>query len=276
MPDRPVEPSPDPVTARPLPVAAVQLEVLEGASQESRVERAVAGVEEAAASGARLVVLPELWKTGFFAFDDWAAAAEPLDGPTARALAGAAHDAGVWLIGGSLLERSGAALHNTVPVWAPDGRLAAAYRKIHLFPHGSREAEILEPGSAVAVVDVDGTRIGLATCYDLRFPELFRRLVDEGAEAFVVPAAWPAERERVWSTLLAARAIESQAAVLGCGTAGEQAGVIYAGRSVLFDAIGVCVTRLDDRPGLLRAAIDPEAIRVARREFPVLASRRLG
>ncbi len=270
------DPPPDSVAARSLPVAAVQLEVRDGASPGSRVERALAAVDEAARSGARLVALPELWRTGFFAFDAWADAAEPLDGPTGRALAGAARAAGVWLIGGSLLERSGAALHNTVPVWAPDGRLAATYRKIHLFPHGSREAELLEPGSTTTVVDVDGVRVGLATCYDLRFPELFRRLLDGGAEVFVVPAAWPAERARVWSTLLAARAIENQAAALGCGTAGEQAGVIYAGRSTVFDATGACLAALDDRPGILRADVDVRRIRAYRREFPVGASRRLG
>lgn len=261
---------------RTVPVAAVQLEVVEDVSPTVRTERAVAAVERAGASGARLVVLPELWRTGFFAFDAWADAAEPLDGPTGRALAGAARRADTWLVGGSLLERAGADLHNTVPVWGPDGRLAGAYRKIHLYPHGSREAELLTPGTATAVVDVDGLRVGLATCYDIRFPELFRRLVDDGAEAFVVPAAWPAGRERVWTTLLAARAIESQAAVVGCGTAGRQAGTTYAGRSAAFDASGACLATLDDRPGVLRADLDPGAIRAARREFPVLADRRLG
>lgn len=254
----------------PLPVAAAQLEVVDGDDLDARLDRALEAVATAAAGGARLVALPELWRTGFFAFDTWEPAAEPLDGPTGAALAAAARQAGVWLVGGSLLERAAdGALHNTIPVWDPAGRLVAAYRKIHLFPHGSREAELLRPGEEVVVVDVDGLAVGLATCYDLRFPDLFARSAAAGAEAFVVVAAWPAERERAWTTLLAARAIERQAAVLGCGTAGRQAGTAYAGRSAAFDAWGATLARLDAAPGILRATIDPGAVRAARREFPV-------
>jgi predicted amidohydrolase len=256
-----------------LPVAAIQWEIRADEARDARLDRALAEVAEAAADGARLVVLPELWRTGFFAFDRWEADAEPLDGPTGRALARAAHEAGIWLVGGSLVERAAGGLHNTTAVWNPDGERVAAYRKIHLFGVRSREAELLAPGREPVVFDLDGATIGLATCFDLRFPELFRALLDRGAEAFVVVAAWPAERVATWRTLLAARAIESQAAVVGCNAAGRPGSAAYAGRSALVDAWGTVVAELGEEPGTLRAGLDVGAVRAARREFPVLACR---
>jgi predicted amidohydrolase len=256
-----------------LPVAAIQLEIRADEAPDARVDRALAAVAEAAAGGARLVVLPELWRTGFFAFDRWEAEAEPLDGPTGSALQRAAREAGIWLAGGSLLERSSEGLHNTAVVWSPDGERVAAYRKIHLFGFRSRESELLAPGREPIVFEMDGARIGLAVCFDLRFPELFRALLDRGAEAFVVVSAWPAEREAAWRTLLAARAIENQAAVLACNAAGRQGSRVYAGRSALVDPWGTVVAELGGEPGILHAGMDLGAVRAARREFPVLASR---
>jgi predicted amidohydrolase len=258
---------------RPIPVALIQLEIREDEEPAARVARAIGLVAEAAAGGARLVVLPELWATGFFAFDRWEAAAEPVDGPTATALARAARDAGVWLVGGSLLERDEEGIHNAILAWSPAGERVALYRKIHLFSYRSREAELLAPGREPVVFDLEGTAVGLAVCFDLRFPELFRALVDRGAEAFVVVAAWPVEREATWRALLVARAMENQAAVVGCSAAGRQAGRVYAGRSMVLDAWGTILAELDAEPGILGAEIDPAAVRAARREFPVLDCR---
>ena len=221
--------------------------------------------------GADLVLLPELWATGYFAFDDYAATAEPLDGPTATALAAAARDAGVTLHAGSIVERDGAALHNTSLLFGPDGSLRHTYRKVHLFGYGSREQELLTPGDRVAG---QGT-LALSTCYDLRFPELFRAQVDGGAQLFLVAAAWPAARLAHWQLLLRSRALENQSWLLACNAAGAQGSVALAGRSAVVDPWGEVVAEAGDGPQVLSVEIDPDLPAKARAEFPALADRRL-
>src|SRR5829696_1373867 len=142
-------------------------------------ERVAAVAGQVAASGdADLVLLPELWATGYFAFDDYAATAEPLAGPTCAALSAAAAAAGVHLHAGSIVERSGDELFNTSLLFGPDGRLLQTYRKVHLFGYGSREVSLLSAGSAAGAVPTALGSLALSTCYDLRFPELYRLQVD--------------------------------------------------------------------------------------------------
>lgn len=252
-------------------VAAVQLEVTEASTPDDRVH----AVEDAVrgAAGADLVLLPEMWRPGFFGFDDYAALAEPLDGPTPQLLGKLAAQAGVHLCAGSMVERSGEGLHNTTLLFAPDGALLTSYRKIHLYGYGSRERQLLVPGDQVVTCDLPGVRVGLSTCYDLRFPEHYRRAVDAGAELFLVVAGWPFPRVDAWRCLGRARAIENQAAIVGVNTAGRQGPGVFAGSSYGFDAWGTPLGELDDRPGVLWLDIDPERIRAARTDFPALQDR---
>lgn len=256
-------------------VAAVQLQVKDGETAADRLAVVRQTVVEEAARGADLVVLPEMWPVGYFAFDEYRAAGELRDGPLATALSSSAAAAAVHLVAGSIVERDGDQLYNTTLLFDRDGSLKAAYRKIHLFGYASREQQILTPGSDVAVAVVDGLAIGLSTCYDLRFPEMYRRMVDAGAECFVVVAGWPFPRLDAWRCLGRARAIENQTFLVGCNAAGTQRGSRFAGASMAFNAWGTPMGELDDRPGALRVDIDPEAIRAARTEFPALADRRL-
>lgn len=256
-------------------VSAVQLQVVDGETAADRLAIAREAVAEEAARGADLVVLPEMWAVGYFAFDGYAAAGEPLDGPLAAALSQIAAAAGVHLAAGSMVERDGEKLHNTTLLFDRAGSLSATYRKIHLFGYGSKEQQILTPGEDIVVADVDGLAIGLSTCYDLRFPELYRGMVDAGAECFVVVAGWPFPRLDAWRCLGRARAIENQAALVGCNSAGTQGGSRFAGASMAFNAWGTPMGELDDRPGVLRVEFDPEAIRTARADFPALVDRRL-
>ncbi|CAM5298060.1 2-oxoglutaramate amidase [Streptomyces violaceorubidus] len=171
----------------------IQIAVNEDETVEARRRRAAALVREQA--GADLVVLPELWTTGAFAFEEFDAAAEPLRGPTYEAMAKAASDAGVWLHAGSVPERGpDGRLYNTSLVLSPSGEPAASYRKIHRFGFDKGEAVLMGAGREPVTVRLPDTTLGLATCYDLRFPELFRSLVDAGAEILVVPAGWPERR----------------------------------------------------------------------------------
>jgi predicted amidohydrolase len=173
------------------------------------------------------------------------------------------------------VERSAHGLHNTAAIVDPRGALLASYRKIHVFGYGSRETELIAAGDEPVVVDTDLGRLGLCLCYDLRFPELFRALVDRDAELFVIPAAWPAARLAHWQTLLRARAIESLAYVVACNGAGAANGTQLAGHSAVVDPWGELAAEAGEEPTTLRATVNPGTAASARAEFPALADRRL-
>ena len=162
-------------------------------------------------------------------------------------------------------------LHNTSLLFDPDGTLVHTYRKVHLFGYGSREQELLAPGEQVGA---HGT-VALSTCYDLRFPELFRRQVDGGSQLFLVAAAWPLARLPHWQLLLRSRALENQSFLLACNAAGRQGAVELAGRSAVVDPWGEVVAEAGAGPEILTVEIDPDLAIRARKEFPALADRRL-
>ncbi|MET9546828.1 carbon-nitrogen family hydrolase [Streptomyces sp. NPDC006627] len=256
----------------------IQIAVDEGESVNSRRERVSSLVREVAArERPGLVVLPELWTTGAFAYDSFASQAEPLEGPTYETMREAARDAGVWLHAGSVPERDPEGpLYNTSLVFSPDGELAAVYRKIHRFGFDKGEAVLMGAGSRLVTVRTPSTTLGLATCYDLRFPELFRGLVDAGAEMFVVPAGWPARRREHWLLLARARAVEDQVYVLACGTGGTHAGVPQAGHSVVVDPWGEVLAEAGDGEEVLTVDVDPAKVMATREQFPALKDRLLG
>ncbi|MCT4354811.1 carbon-nitrogen family hydrolase [Streptomyces sp. Je 1-79] len=222
---------------------------------------------------ADLVVLPELWPMGAFAYESFAAESEPLRGPTYEAMAAAARDAGVWLHAGSIVEADGGALYNTSLVLSPAGELAASYRKIHRFGFDKGEAVMMAAGDELVTFALPELTVGVGTCYDLRFPELFRGLVDAGAQAFVVPAGWPARRRAHWTLLAQARAVENQAYVLACGTAGTHAGVEQAGHSIVVDPWGEVLAEAGTGEEILRVELDPAKVTATREQFPALKDR---
>ncbi|MFF7388736.1 carbon-nitrogen family hydrolase [Streptomyces scabiei] len=253
----------------------IQIGVDEGESVESRRRRVASRVRDQA--GADLVVLPELWTTGAFAFESFASAAEPLEGPTYEAMAKAASDTGVWLHAGSIPERApDGTLYNTSLVFSPSGDLAASYRKIHRFGFDKGEAVLMGAGAELVTLRVPDTTVGIATCYDLRFPELFRGLVDAGAEMFVVSAGWPERRRSHWTLLAQARAVENQAYVLACGTAGTHAGVPQAGHSIVVDPWGEVLAEAGPGEEVLTVDLDPAKVATTREQFPALKDRLLG
>ncbi|MFD9444125.1 carbon-nitrogen family hydrolase [Streptomyces sp. NPDC060006] len=275
----------------------LQIAVDEGESVDARRQRVASLVRQQA--GADLVILPELWTTGAFAYESFGAEAEPLEGPTYEVMAKAASDAGVWLHAGSIPERvpSGAeqiavgagtpasgggsgtgdgSLYNTSLVFSPSGELAAAYRKIHRFGFDKGEAVLMGAGSELVTVRLPQTTLGLATCYDLRFPELFRGLVDAGAETLVVSAGWPERRRSHWTLLAQARAVEDQSFVLACGTAGTHAGVPQAGHSIVVDPWGEVLAEAGAGEEVLTVSFDPAKVGTTREQFPALKDRLLG
>jgi len=229
-----------------------------------------------------LIVLPELWPVGFFHFAHYAESAEPLDGPTVEFAVGLAREHGCWVHGGSFIEQGAATaagqepLHNTSVLVDPAGEVALLYRKNHLFGYESQEAQLLVPGDEAPVVAIEDLMVGAATCYDLRFPELFRGMLDAGAELFCVTSAWPASRLDHWRTLCQARAVENLAWLVACNAAGVDNGVALAGHSIVVDPWGDIVAEAGSGQELLVADIDPERVRVRglRAEYPFLSDRR--
>ncbi|UGY92649.1 carbon-nitrogen family hydrolase [Streptomyces gobiensis] len=240
----------------------------------SRRDRAASFVRDQ--SGADLVVLPELWTVGAFAFDRFEAEAEPVrTGPTAEVMAQAAGDARVWLHAGSIVERApDGALYNTSLVFSPDGELARTYRKIHRFGFDRGEVTLMSAGDEPVTVSLPALTVGLATCYDLRFPELFRALTDAGSQLLVIPAGWPDQRAAHWTLLARARAVENQCYVLACGTAGTHAGVPQAGRSAIIDPWGEMLAEAPDATEqVITAEFDPAQVAKVREDFPALKDR---
>ncbi|WP_299529823.1 carbon-nitrogen family hydrolase [uncultured Streptomyces sp.] len=253
----------------------IQIAVNPDESVNSRRERA-ASLVVAQRGTADLVVLPELWPVGAFAYTAFEDGAEPLEGPTHRAMAEAAAAAGVWLHAGSIVERGeDGDLYNTALVFDPRGERVAAYRKIHRFGFDKGEAVLMSAGDTLVTVPLPETTLGLATCYDLRFPELFRGLVDAGAETLVVSAGWPERRRGHWTLLARARAVENQAYVLAVGTAGTHADVPQAAHSIVVDPWGEVLAEAGAAEEVLTVEFDPAKVARTREQFPALKDRRL-
>jgi len=229
-------------------------------------------LESLVPEGADLVVLPEAFARDFGEpGSDLSAYAETVDGLFASEVERVAKLRGTTVVAG-MFEQTADTPYNTVVV---RGGAHLDYRKIHLYDSfGYRESDVLAAGPMTpATFRLDGTTVGLMTCYDLRFPELARRLVDDGAEVIVVPAAWVAGPRKVdhWTTLLRARAIENTVFVVGVGQPAPR----YTGHSLVVGPLGDVLAEGGDDAEILTAEIDPAAVAEARRTNPSLANRRM-
>lgn len=253
-------------------ILAAQIEPIE-LDPEANLERARELLRRAAASAVELVVLPETWSTGYDL-----PAARDLRERSASALERLAEEAGrqrVAIVGSMVLPAPGGAANAAVLIGA-EGKVALRYDKSHLIDT-YREKEIFEAGRTTPTVALGGTRVGVAICYDLRFPELFRRFIDEGAEVLVVVAEWPEERIGHWGVLAQARAIENQAWVVAVNRVGSDRTTRYGGRSQVIDPWGrvVAIAPADEEAELI-VDLDLDALRGLRASFPVLRDRWLG
>jgi predicted amidohydrolase len=246
---------------------------------------AVAGelVARAARQGARLVALPEKWHFIHDA-ERLSSAAEPLDGPSVQAACGWARELEIAVLAGSIAERidGEARSYNTSVLIRPDGSVAAAYRKLHLFDVEVggmvyRESDGAIPGDEIVLGEALGRTIGMSVCYDLRFPELYRQLAFRGAEILTVPAAFTAATGKDhWEPLLRARAIENQAFVLAPGQIGTHAnGTVSHGRSMIVDPWGVVLAQAPDEETAIVADLDFALLARVRSRLPALEHRRL-
>lgn len=263
--------------------AAIQLQ--SGDRVDENLERCSRLVARAAASRARLVLLPENF--AFFGPEAVkAAVAEDLQrgGHITDALRGWAREHAVHLVAGGYPEKSSdpSRPYNTSAVFDPAGELVASYRKLHLFdvelPDGRElcESDGTTPGDEVVVVDVLGYRVGLTICYDLRFPALFAALTERGADVFTVPAAFTSQTGAAhWHVLLRARAIEWQCWVVAAGQWGQHPGARRSyGHSLVVDPWGTIVAQASERDGVVLADLDKELLSEIRQRIPCARHRR--
>ena len=262
-------------------IAAVQM--ISGPEVVPNLETAARLIAAAAAAGAQLVALPEYFPfIGATDADRLAAREREGDGPMQRFLAAAARRHGIWLVGGSipLAADDAAKLRNSCLVFDPRGRQVARYDKIHLFGFSKGEesydeAATIEAGDDVVAFDAPCGRVGVAICYDLRFPELFRALGKP--DLLVIPAAFTDTTGRAhWELLLRARAVENQCYVLASAQGGlHPTGRMTHGNSMIVDPWGEILARMDKGEGIVVADIDPSRIAEVRSSLPALKHRRL-
>jgi predicted amidohydrolase len=253
------------------------------ADREANLTVARGLLDRAASAGADLAVLPEY--VDYLGPTAGEPKPEPADGDFAATFAGAARELGMWVVAGSFHETGPDDDHtyNTSLVFDRTGDLAARYRKIHLFDIdipdrvSYQESRTVAAGTELVTLDVEGVSVGLSICYDLRFPELYRRLATAGAQVLLVPAAFTAHTGRDhWEVLLRARAIENQCYVVAAGQVGDHdPGQRCYGRSMIVDPWGTVLAQVPDVVGVTSADIDLDRLATIRRDVPSLANRRL-
>jgi omega-amidase len=252
-------------------VALAQMDIALG-QPEKNATTAQTLAAQAAAQGADLILLPELWTTGYD-LDRIERYTAPLDDGHFGLMAGMARMHGLYVAGTVLEANPAGKPFNTAALYGPDGARIGAYRKVHLWaPLG--EAEHMTPGTALPAFDLPWGRVALAICYDLRFPELWRRYADAGAQLVLIPAEWPVRRVEHWRLLLRARAVENQFYVIGCNRAGTGADGEFGGHSAAIDPWARVVVEGGAEPGLFLATLDLDEVSRSRRLFPFLDDRR--
>jgi len=251
-------------------VSVAQLAVRDGDfAGNLALARSAAG--EAAARGSDLLVLPELWLSGQ-ALETATATALREGDERAEQLAAIARDSGM-MVAGSVLAAASGRPRNRLMIHDSMGKVVATYDKVHLFGLMAEDRH-LAPGDRAVVADLGWCRAGLAICYDLRFPDLFGRLVRDGADVVIIPAAWPRVRIAHWLALVRARAIESQLYVVACNRTGEHAGMEFGGHSLVVDPWGDVLHQSEGDPGMFTVTLDLARVAEVRASLPVAKDRR--
>lgn len=247
-----------------------------GTDSAANLSTALGLMDEASAGGAALLLLPEM---SLYATSEpptaLAAIAEPLDGPFVSGIAARAKSLALPVVIGTIEKNPDGLPYNTLVAIGADGEIAGSYRKLHLYDaFGYAESDGITPGDYAEpfVLDFGELSVGAFTCYDLRFPESARRVIDAGANVLLLPAMWIVGpgKEDTWTTLVRARAIENTAYVVSA----NQTGPLATGNSIIVDPAGVVIASAGDAPGLVFAEIDAERIASVRGRVPSLQNRR--
>ena len=251
-------------------IAIIQVDVSDSENSQERLDRVLKVVADQKGK-CDIAILPELWMDGAFNIERAKNNAQSITGDFVTAISSTAKQAGIWLHAGSFAEKDANEIFNTSILIRPDGLVVAAYRKIHLF--GFEESEALEftPGAKVVVASGSPLgNVGLSTCYDVRFPELYRASVNQNAQTFLVTSGWPESRISHWRILLQARAIENQTWVVACNEVGVNGDARLGGHSMVISPLGEVVLETGHEPGIFYADIDMALVDKTRNNFPVL------
>jgi omega-amidase len=255
-----------------LTISLAQMQIIMGQPQENfQIARGL--IQEAAARGSQLILLPELWTSGYDLQN--AAAIARKNEELLHQINLLSRQYNTW-IGGSLLLEQDGRRYNTFVLNNPSGSDPILYQKIHLFGL-MEEDRWLAPGGQTQMAQADWGPAGLAVCYDLRFPELFRKYALSGANIILLCAEWPEQRITHWQTLLRARAIENQCFMAAVNSAGQTGGETFGGRSSVISPWGeVLVEGVAAQPEMLTVSIDLQQVAVIRSRIPVFKDRRPG
>ena len=248
-----------------------QIDVKLGRPAENLAAAAVMAAQ-AAARRSDLLVLPELWSTGYD-LENAGRHATAVDEGIFDQVRQLARDHRLHIAGSCLSKLGENQFGNTLVWFTPTGELLATYSKLHLF-RLMQEEQYLTAGDTPCVVDTPLGRTGLAICYDLRFPELFRRYALDGAHLFILPSEWPHPRLAHWRTLLRARAVENQAFVIACNRVGTSKETDFFGHSCIIDPWGEIVIEGGESVQLLTADIEPGIVNDIRAKIPIFEDRR--
>ncbi len=254
-----------------LTVSLGQMDVRFG-DPSANLEKATQLTEEAKRRGSDLLLLPELWSTAYD-LPNASRYASPLTSGLFADLSALARRTGIYLLGSTLSLLGPDQYGNTLTVFAPDGSLLAHYSKTHLF-RLMNEEQYLTPGNQAATVNLPFGRAGLAICYDLRFPELFRSYALAGAQMVFLPAEWPHPRLTHWQTLVRARAIENQMFIFACNRVGSDPSNRFFGHSLAVDPWGEVLIEGGEDEDLLTVTVDLSKVHQVRQKIPILNDRR--
>ncbi|MDU2065677.1 MAG: carbon-nitrogen family hydrolase [Sporomusaceae bacterium] len=251
-------------------IAMIQMNIESGAIEHNR-QHGLQLTEKAAAAGAEVIVLPELWTSGY-SLRQVESFAEKEDGPTLRGLKRIAQQYNITIVGGSIAYRRDGAVYNHIPVFNGKGALTD-YQKVHLFSL-FKESRFFQSGDKLCLFSIGDWKVGVAICYDLRFPEMFRTLKLKGASVIFVPAEWPSIRGANWQVLAQARAVENQLFICAVNCVGQHKGQPFYGHSLLVGPDGTILAEGDDTEQILYGEVDQTAILQAEASMTVLQDRR--
>ncbi len=254
-------------------VASIQLWHNDGDSKENRIAHAEQLIDSV--SDSDLILLPEVWNIGWWSFDMYHEDSETLQGETISRIAAKARTVNAYILAGSIIERRDDSLYNTAVFLDPKGQIVTTYRKMHLVGFtGAREVELVTRGEEIVTAKTDLGVMGFATCYDLRFPELFRQMaVNRGVDIFLLVTAWPIVKLDNFRELCYARAIENQCFLVSCGMAGINRGQQYLGHSAIVDPTGISIASSGTAESVVRAEIDIAEVYKIRESMPALKDR---
>jgi omega-amidase len=252
-------------------IGLIQMEVLAGEVEKNRM-KALSMMEEAVRRGCQLLVLPEIWTTGY-ALKNINELAETIDGETLTMLRAFAKEKSIEIITGSIPIKENGKVYNNAFALNKTGDVIVSYRKLHLFTLMGEE-RFFHPGEHTALFDLSSGKAGLIICYDIRFPELARTLALGGAKALFVPAEWPSLRGDHWRTLNIARAIENQMFVIAVNCVGQHKQNVFYGHSMVIDPWGEVRIEGNEQEAVLVTEIDFTMVEEVRAKMPIFTDRR--